>query len=50
MTGLDPEGCDLASGDETARLIFPECRQDAGGAAGKHFRHSPSRRGQQELI
>jgi len=23
ITGVDPEGCDLAMGDETARLIFP---------------------------
>jgi heme iron utilization protein len=24
MTGLDPEGFDLASGDETARVNFPD--------------------------
>ena len=29
-TGLDPEGLDLVSGDETARLVFPERVQDGG--------------------
>jgi len=29
VTGLDPEGCDLAYGDETARLLFPETVTDA---------------------
>ena len=24
MTGIDPEGCDLACGDRTGRLLFPE--------------------------
>ena len=24
MTGLDPEGCDLALGDQAARLRFPQ--------------------------
>jgi putative heme iron utilization protein len=24
MTGIDPDGCDLAWGDSTARLVFPE--------------------------
>lgn len=24
VTGIDPEGCDLALGDETARLLFPD--------------------------
>lgn len=24
MTGIDPEGCDLAAGDLTGRLVFPE--------------------------
>ncbi len=24
ITGIDPEGCDLAAGDETGRLVFPE--------------------------
>ena len=31
LTGLDPEGCDLALGDETARLAFPAIVRD--GAA-----------------
>jgi putative heme iron utilization protein len=30
MTGIDPEGADLASGDETARLPFPAPVRDPG--------------------
>ena len=31
VTGIDPEGCDLALGEETARLLFPSPVRDARG-------------------
>jgi putative heme iron utilization protein len=31
LTGIDPEGCDLALGDETARLLFPSPVRDGQG-------------------
>ena len=30
LTGLDPEGCDLACGDATARLLFPDMVKTPG--------------------
>jgi hypothetical protein len=30
LTGIDPEGCDLGLGDQTARLAFPGLVTNAG--------------------
>jgi hypothetical protein len=42
LTGLDPEGCDLALGDATARLLFPS-RIDGPGALRRAFQELSAR-------